>query len=692
MPHPKIKTENYVNLGGINSKISPYIMGPEQFLNLVNFDFQQPGSLTQRWGTTLYQAQNFTGAISSLYEFSRIDGFSGLVVGTTGALWFGATTGQAQGISFTYQGLTIVLQPQISRILYAAGSVIEAASSQVPLQGDLNKILFPNGSTILFNIASQPLNQNRMDFLTLQNYMFGADGSKFFKFEGTTTSYVGLPPATRKGGPVVNATSVAGLGATGSYALYASYVNKRGFEGPIWLFGTVEASVNGATLAALGGTFILPTYTFYTPLQYDIDKINIYAYWSSITLSVTSATLWSAPYRRIQQTSASGSTTTDVLVGMSLGSGQTLITANAGPQPPLTNYIPLGFTIQTSPDTQYVSEIDINPYFPKYIETYQNRLFSAGFSGALSNIWFSDAGEPEGYEADWNLEVRSNDGDRITTMKAYNSRLYVFKQASFYELTGDNPDNFNLREVSTEYGCLSNRAATVYNDLMLFLDAKGVMRFNGANLECISNPIQSIFDQMNLTAAMDQATMVHDKSRNQVMLGLPINGATFNNITVVYDYLANGGAGAWTKYEGYNPSIYTAVKQRFGVKTVIHGGYSGSVSNAGASLLGDNGSGFTCLLKTRFISNGQSREQQFRRLWVNVNEVTGATSPLNINFYQDYGSSIILNRTMYQTPFQSRIDFGIPAKSLSFELSKFSATLSINFHGFALGYRYQRDV
>jgi hypothetical protein len=59
---------------------------------------------------------------------------------------------------------------------------------------------------------------------------------------------------------------------------------------------------------------------------------------------------------------------------------------------------------------------------------------------------------------------------------------------------------------------------------------------------------------------------------------------------------------------------------------------------------------------------------------------------------QDYGASIVYSVTFPVSPFQNRIDFGIPAKSLSFEFIKQSATTIIKFHGFGVGGRYQRNV
>jgi len=190
-----------------------------------------------------------------------------------------------------------------------------------------------------------------------------------------------------------------------------------------------------------------------------------------------------------------------------------------------------------------------NLYFtlaPRYLEIYNNQLFMAGFSSALSTFYFSDIGEPEGVPPENFVEVRTNDGDRITGMANFLGSLLVFKERSFHVLSGDNPTNFLLREISNQYGCLSNRAVVNFEDRILFLDRKGIVEYNGANIRVISNPIESVFLGMNLTAAKDNAVAIHNRLSNQAWFAIPCDGSTENNCVIVYDYLLD----AWTIFEG----------------------------------------------------------------------------------------------------------------------------------------------
>ena len=51
----------------------------------------------------------------------------------------------------------------------------------------------------------------------------------------------------------------------------------------------------------------------------------------------------------------------------------------------------------------------------------------------------------------------------------------------------------------------------------------------------------------------------------------------------------------------------------------------------------------------------------------------------------------VVSATMPQNNFQNRIDFGVSAKSLSVEFIM-GSTYSLALHGFAIQYRFQRNV
>src|SRR6185503_4352224 len=103
-----------------------------------------------------------------------------------------------------------------------------------------------------------------------------------------------------------------------------------------------------------------------------------------------------------------------------------------------------------------------------------------------------------------------------------------------------------------------------------------------------------------------------------------------NNITVVYDYLVD----AWTFFDGFSPASFAYVKGPFTKQTAWRGSYSGTVSYFSESLFSDSAGGITCLAFTHFESaQGENATSLWRRLFLDVNQVSGATTPINIKYF-----------------------------------------------------------
>lgn len=726
MPSGKIRpvSENYSGFGGINIKASQYLTGPQEFLDLINFDFQSPGNLTKRWGTTQYISGGYTAAITGLVEFEQTSGFSQVVFSYTGGIQAGATTTTQQGLSFNNVGWTNLMFIGDHNAVFTGTTTFFFKAGY---QTFAARYTYFRNNSFIFAPAltySEPatLDGNPYDFLNYNNSLFAANGNNFIKYQGTTTSRVFLPFPTRAGVSGTNASFglTSGMSLVGASTLYlntaysywflATYVNLNSYESeaaPIISVSTITGSTSLVVFGSSAANYNLGALVN-IPLNWGITAINIYGFRTTSTGPDFGSTAWDQSDFRLLNSFGVPGGATNAMIYMGLPIGSTtgwdngdLLDVNQKFTFGQTIYIPntlsfsnlptgLGFIGDTLVPYEQVANglVYNNKISPQFIEVSNNRMFSAGFSAALSSVYFSELAKPDDIEVENFFEVRTNDGDVISALKAYNENLYIFKRRSFHQLSGTDPNSFVLREVSDQYGCLSNRAVATYENSMLFLDSKGVILFNGANIECISNKIQNIFETMNLPVAQDTATMIHDKQRNQILLGIPVNGASINNLTVVYDYMV----GAWTKYDGYNPSVYAMIKGRQSFKSAMFGDYSGIIKNFGPSLYGgDNGSAFTLLMTTRYLTDeGNSIQKMWRRLFLN-DTTNGATNGYTINLRQDHGSSNVLTRTMNFSSFQTRMDFGIQGKSLSFELTNNSANF-VQINGFVLEHRYLRNV
>ncbi len=692
MPYQKIKTSSFQNLGGISNKISPYLVQQTEFTNLVNVDFQQPGSLTKRWGSTMYVGTTLSTKITGAYEFVQNQGLNNLTAGVSQIIVTGQSTAYLQtGYSLTpfynYFGFT-------NTIISSGGtSVVRNFINGIYALGNT----FICGGTYWY------------DFENYANYLWGTNGQNIWKYTGASAYFFSLPAPNREfisATFIVNGTGVA-TGMTGIYYYAGGYVNLRNYFGTPQLIaddGATTQPVNSFAdpITTAGATNVKmffdwpPGTTYGYNVGYGITGTAIYRagpFGTYTPVNERTYTLVSNPFISL------GATT---FTDNNIPTSATLAPTSFGMYAEIWSGIP-------EPDL-YGSPMIF--FHPKYIELYNNQMFYAGFLSSNANfisglsdtvnngypnnhvvipgksvVFFSDIGEVESIQPEDNFEVRTNDGDEVRGLKAYLSSLLIFKTNTFHRLSGQDPANFALSEMSAQYGCVSNRAICVAKNTCYFLDRKGIIAFNGANVDIISNKIDPIFARMNYPAALDQAIMTYDKVRNEILVEIPIDGSSVNNFTVVYDIIAQ----AFTTYNGISASSATIARGTLDNFSYLYGTYNGALLNVGHSYLSDNGVAYTALIQTRFFNEiDPATTKQWRRIFFNVDPVAGSTC--QIDLIANYGTSVTATRYLQQTPYLSRIDFGIPSTALSFTLTNFSAVDTLRLHGFTMEYRFQRAV
>jgi hypothetical protein len=123
------------------------------------------------------------------------------------------------------------------------------------------------------------------------------------------------------------------------------------------------------------------------------------------------------------------------------------------------------------------------------------------------------------------------------------------------------------------------------------------------------------------------------------------------------------------------------------------GDYSGSVFQFSPSFYADNGTGFTCLVSTKFDSpDGANVQNMFRRLFLDVNTVSGVTGSIDVKVKTDYSDTTKATFSIFQNQFQTRRDFGVQGKSVAFEMAHNNPSLPLNIYGYTVQRRFLRNV
>lgn len=510
--------------------------------------------------------------------------------------------------------------------------------SYIVIAANTNLYTMTPPSTITAQVTGL-LNGAIFNFVTIVDRLFCANGNDFFKFDGQNHYNYSLPPGLTGSWGVTLATGGSLTpGTTQTFVCAYGYVNERGYAGPI---------SNGMTIVVDGSTNN-------SILYYGMSQLAGYG--------ITAIQLW-----RTNSGGVDFYGTTKVISGA-------------------TQATDLGFPLGTSLAIPHLWFTLI----PRYQALYNNQYFMAGFSNFPSLLYWSEIGEPEAIQPTFFTEVRTNDSDRITGLKVYQGALIITKQKSLHRLIGDNPSNFSLQEITTEYGCLSNQSLTTFENMLWMLDQKGIIQYDGSTVEMVSIKAEPTFLVMNVPAAIDKAVGVHYKQYNEVWLSFPTNGATINNAIVVYDFIAN----AWTKYDGLAPSCLFIAQGPQPTRTVFFGGYTGALFFVGPSFMGDNGQAITCMAYSRFLAPlGQTTENMYRRFWLDIDPIVGVTQSISVNFMTNYATAVASYTGMInQIAYQSRLDFGISARTMAVKISTSSATLPFKLNAYTFESRFQRSV
>jgi hypothetical protein len=360
----------------------------------------------------------------------------------------------------------------------------------------------------------------------------------------------------------------------------------------------------------------------------------------------------------------------------------------------ITNFVyslPLSFTLTTiSGITTYLTNF---PFFTTSQFTYDLRAPATGnvdrlawfnnmlFAAKDNTVDVSTLDDIESFPPENQIQITGNPSDPIIAVVPFQDSLIFFKNDSVHALAGDSPETLSISDITFEYGITSPRAWCVFENRLFFMDKKAICEYSGSNITPVSDKIESFIDVANI----ENMTGLHVKKLNQAWFG-------DGSLTFVFDYIAE----AWMIYDGH-PMDKSA--------GLINVDYSGRIDpfywksgasfhqgiRFGSSLTQDLGANITTLIKTRYHQRDKfSSTELWRRFYLNVDTPT-ATLGFTLHFRPDYGSSVYLTRNLPMTDFQERIEFGIPAKSLSTEIV-LQSSQRVRVNGYTIESRYLRPV
>lgn len=648
MSYQRLKSEKYTETGGINTKASLYVTGQKEVLDLVNYDFQIPGAWNPRPGTTTALIGNTLtiGSSQTITALWQITKAGALAYDLPEALPQNRIlVGHDQGVFEYYNDIVIgFTQAQY----YPLISGLTASNWNYVNYEDATYFCTPSdarsGNTGFYKYSPN----------AFPGPSAWSDGAAFFGMIKPTAAL----SATLISGPPAN------FPASSTFTYAYAMRDKLGFVGPIWGTLIVSTGVSGADTINISGFTTVSG--LYDGVSFGFQDYALFrnrvAGFPSDQFVVIDYTTGAAPYPD-----------TNILAAYSI--------------------IP---EVVLTPETN----TKFSPLYTKYpslLEVFANRMWINN-TDDLNRIEFSEVQEMQNFQPESFIQV-TNSNYTVTGFKQFNQSMIFFLQKGVLRLTGDNPSNFNLQKITTEYGLISSKATVEFENKLWFLDDRGIIEFNGSATATVSNRVEGYFDRMNFTAAQERACATHYQERNEVWFCIPVDGATVNNIILVYDYLVD----AWTTFQGDNikptaiNEIYlsygaTLAYRNFNNRHMFFGSIGASLFYFDKSLKADNGQGITYTFKTLYHNElGKSRTAQFRRFYLDSGGYAGPTLTYGCQMFPNYSLIPGYTTPLYLSSFQERIDFGIPAAAMSVRATLGSTQAPI-INGYTVEYRYQRDT
>lgn len=624
MAYEKLKEDHYRNLGGINTKLSEFNTENTQFLDLRNYCFYKAGAISNRPGQEVFASlpiATYPVKPATTIEYIKNSGATFVVYDS---------------------GNTLYTLPST-----AVGFSLAVGSSPVPIDYSIqNDVLYyANGNAFfLFNGTYNV-------FYRSETTRFDINGGTF----NTSLVASGVTHTINPGGYYFFLTPVRGL-------LGESFNTQYGLPG----FGSVYPTAIGVasgfgvcvTLSATvisKGKWVLYGFTVPTGFGY-----------SGVMVQYQKGTsLQEAPY------------TYEIL--NTLKSEVPSYTFNVSTFGTGTTYFGVEFdhyTLSASWENQYQFTL-----MPRFLETYNNMLFMAGFSSQPNHVYMSEIGEPERLKEDSFFEIRTGDNKEITGCVFFQDALIFFKRNSIHEVTGTSPTDLYLKTINEQYGSLNNEGIVVFEDRLWFVDDRGICEYNAANIEIKSEPIKSYLDLVDKS----KIKAFHYKDRSEVWF-------CASNYCFTFNYFLN----AWSINDPIPiDNVSGANVLPFGVSTVDPAYWRQGTSfynlvKFNPTLAQDFGSDITLVAKTKFHKRlGDSTQELWRRFYLDAQ--TSVTLNATLSLYADYGSSVVARSTVSLSSFQARVDFGVSAKSLAVEfIIKTGSAITVN--GYTIESRYLRSV
>lgn len=195
---------------------------------------------------------------------------------------------------------------------------------------------------------------------------------------------------------------------------------------------------------------------------------------------------------------------------------------------------------------------DPPPAGNKYVEQFKNRLWLAGDTTNPRRLVFSEYFEPEAFPTTFFVDLPMTPGDEITGLKVLGDVLVVYGHNTPFLVIGETPFDFTVKRSFAQTGTESIRTVVLVENAHIYLSRFGVYAFDGAISRLLSDDIDPLIREINLTQIGNSSAGYHDKSK-VYRLAVSNGASATNNAERCLDLRHNAWFSTDRTIEYYHP-------------------------------------------------------------------------------------------------------------------------------------------
>jgi hypothetical protein len=217
----------------------------------------------------------------------------------------------------------------------------------------------------------------------------------------------------------------------------------------------------------------------------------------------------------------------------------------------------------------------------KLVKQFTNRLFAVGTGTDRNTLFSSDLLDPEVWKTTNSIVVGGDDGQDIVAIQPFfDYELLVFKPSKIYLVTVDptasTAAGWTVRLINDRIGCIAGRSVSFAGKDVYFLAEDGIRSVQRSLSDDyfivgvpISEAIKDVIARINKNFYSKCLGQFHN---NRYYLSVPLDSATTNSHTIVYNLLFNAFEGYWNigasaMYQTNFSSGYTVTGPKLAIGT-----------------------------------------------------------------------------------------------------------------------------